>query len=745
MRHGDAESLSRRGLGGLTDMQSPSTFKSSASRKAISPVKVCVVGCGAHAKQALLPALSRLPQYSVECLIDLDAARCRTLADRYQVPHYSTSIEDIPPEVAAAFVVLPHHLHRTISCRLMQKGIHVFCEKPMATTVADADAMIRCALDNGVRLVIGNIYRFYWTSRLIKKIIERKELGDPVAFEIEEGKVFDWPTASGFYYDKKKAGGGVLMDIGAHILDLLLWWFQDYPQVLDYRDDDFGGVEAECYLELAFGPLVRGSIKLSRLAKLRNRYKLTFTGGVLSFQPYDPSGVCNTITVNRNGNKTLLTPDKTLTYQDYFKQQLEEFLEVIRSGVPPTVPAESVLPSIRLIEECYQDARRLELPWLVPNGSGPARGREAVEDNIQHMKILITGASGFIGSRIAERLYLDYSNIPRCLVRGVNNLARLSRFPAEIVRGDVLDYDSLVRAMDGCDAVIHCAYGNTLDQDTNAKINVLGTENLIRASLRSGVKKFIHLSSIEVYGRNQPSVVNEDTPPTRSTNSYGQSKLEAEKLCLRYFQERAFPVVILRLAAVHGPYSPIWTLAVVRRLLDRGFCLSSQFGGICNPLYIDDCVDAILLALERANAIGDTFVISGGEQLTWNEYFLKYNEVLGLPPLETASKRQLHLYRIVRKIFDLVYNYLQPKYGNDIFFTYSRLRESGRLPNIKAFLQKGSLLEALDVFNRPAFYSIEKAKRKLGFEPKHNFDRGMMLVKQWLHHTSQIREMSPGE
>ena len=705
------------------------------------PLRVCIVGCGAHTERTHLPTLSRIPQYSIESLIDIDVMRCRTLASRYHIGHYSTSIDDIPPSVEAAIVVLPHFLHKEISSRLMAKGLHVFCEKPMATSTGDAVAMIRSARKHGVKLIIGNVFRFYWTSRVLKGIFESNELGPLTSFHMQDGKVFDWPTSSGFYFDKKTAGGGVLIDTGAHVLDLLLWWLQDYPEVVRYQDDNFGGVESECHVELVFNTSVKGSIRLSRLGNLRSEYTLKFEKGVVSFRPYDPSGVCSSVSIDRDGKTTLLKSRPALTYGDYFKQQLQEFVAVTRGNMPSTVPADSVVPSIQVIDQCYQQASRLNLPWLCSNEirHDPLPNASAAQ-TFKDSKVLISGAAGFIGGRVAERLYFDYGNVPRCMVRSFNRLSRLSHFPTEIVRADVLDYDSLVQATSGCDVVVHCAYGNTADDDLNTRINIQGTENLIQAALVNGIKRFIYLSSVEVYGKDQPAVVAEDTPTAGGEHDYARSKLAAEQLCLRYFKEKGLPAVILRLAVVYGPHSPIWTVGVVRRLLDRGFCLSSQFGGASNPVYIDDCIDAIFLSTTREDCAGETFIISGGETVTWNDYYSIHNDMLGLPPLKTAGKRQLQFYWAVRKIFDLGYNYLRPKYGDEMFFTYSRLRESGRLPNVKAFLQKGSLLDALHVYSRPSFYSIDKARRQLGFEPQYNLDRGMLLVSQWLNHLSQVKQ-----
>jgi predicted dehydrogenase/nucleoside-diphosphate-sugar epimerase len=702
------------------------------------PIRICTVGGGAHAEQAYLPTLSRMPDYRVESLVDIDLDRRRYLAQRYKIPHHSASVDDIPATVEAAVVALPHDLHRPISCELLTRGIHVLCEKPMATTLADAEAMVRCAREHAAHLHVGNIYRHYWTSTRVKELLESERLGRLVSFRIEVGYVHNWPTTSGFFFDKHRSGGGVLIDMGAHVIDLLLWWLGDYPTTVMYRDDDFGGVEAECHLALEFRGSVRGTVRLSRLMSLENVYELTCEQGTVSFRPYDSSGVCNTIRIDRRGRITTLKAEHCLRWGDYCERQLRAFFDAVREGRSGTEQAESVIPSIRLIEECYRTALRLEAPS--PKGprsvaSGAASAPRALE--LARARVLVTGASGFIGSRVAERLYFDFGNRARCLSRSFSKLARLSRLPVEHVIGDVLDPHAVRAAVAGCDVVVHCAYGTTGDQALDHRINVAGTENVVTASIAAGVKRFVYLSSVEVYGQNQPPIVDETTPTSPSRYDYGNSKLEAEQVCATHHARAGLPTVILRLAVVYGPHSPIWTIAVVNRLRNRGFVLCDRFDGVCNPVYVDDCVDAVFLVVARADAVGETFIISGGERLTWNDYFKGYNEMLGLPPLERATSGQVRAYWLLRRLFDAVFNRIGPRSRSDMLFTYGHLRERGRLPNLKAVLQRGSLLVSEDIFARPAYYSIEKARRQLGFEPRHDFSRGLGLVKAWLDGASR--------
>ena len=208
--------------------------------------RVAVVGCGAAA-EIHLTVLSRLPA-DVVCLVDTDPGRSRALADKYGVARTLTGHDDLAGFADAAVLSLPHSLHAPVAVELLGAGLHVLVEKPMALTVAECDRMIAAAEASGRVLAVGMARRFYDAGGFVRRVIDSGRLGDVRTVDVREGYVYDWPVASDFMF-RRAAGGGVLADAGAHILDNLLWWLGDVERVA-YRDDARGGVAAACAIEL---------------------------------------------------------------------------------------------------------------------------------------------------------------------------------------------------------------------------------------------------------------------------------------------------------------------------------------------------------------------------------------------------------------------------------------------------------------------------------------------------------------
>lgn len=316
-----------------------------------------IIGCGAITETAYLPVFKEFSMGKLTCLVDTEVDRALALAKGFDLSYVGRDLEAIFDYVDAVIVAVPNYLHFLISKACLEAGKHVLCEKPMATNTHDCEDLIFLANKYSLKLSVAHVRRFYPAVKKIKEIISSKELGNVKSFDFEEGTVFDWPTVSGFFFDKKKAGGGVLMDIGSHLLDLLLWWIPCEVVHVNYKDDNLGGVEAFAKIEIAFSNGVTGKIKLSRLSVLKNFYTIYFEKGIVKWDPLNP---------RRIFIRKLQESPKTIKIKKGkpVKDMLYNFIYSIQNDQRVLVSGEDGLRAIQLIEKCYNSSKLLPLEWL---------------------------------------------------------------------------------------------------------------------------------------------------------------------------------------------------------------------------------------------------------------------------------------------------------------------------------------------------------------------------------------------
>lgn len=334
-------------------------------------IPLAIIGCGAVTERLHLPAAQQIDRVRVTVLVDLNVQRAQRLAEQYNVEYAVDDYRAIHGRVDAAIVALPHYLHAPVSIDLLRQGMHVLVEKPMALNAAECNDMIKAAEDASRTLAVGLVRRFSPANLYVKQILDAGLLGRIERFDVREGgSIFGWPAASDFFFRKGSAGGGVLEDTGAHTLDLLLWWLGDYAS-LEYEDDAFGGVEANCMLRLRLKSGVEGVVELSRMRDLRNTFQIHGERGMLEIGcgfpcPIRMHSVSGELVLE--GSVRRLTESSPESLLDMMRRQLEDFVEAIFGGHPPFVPGEEARRSISLIEACYQQRRDLDLLWLRSRG-----------------------------------------------------------------------------------------------------------------------------------------------------------------------------------------------------------------------------------------------------------------------------------------------------------------------------------------------------------------------------------------
>jgi len=391
--------------------------------------------------------------------------------------------------------------------------------------------------------------------------------------------------------------------------------------------------------------------------------------------------------------------------------------------------------------------------------------------------VLVTGATSFIGSRLVERLVLGTSYRIKAMVRRFSSpgLGRLARLPLELVSADLLDIDSLAEAAKNCDIIVHCAYGSSGNSEQRRRVTIAGTENVLKAALRANAKKVIHFSSAAVHGRNpKDPIVDESAPFEDSCDVYSASKIEAEKVVWRYHLEHSLPVVVFRPTLVYGPYSRVWTVRIVEEI-KTGAVLVNGGNGSANLIYIDNLIDAILLALDKDSGDGEAFILVDDEQLTWQDVYRRYAEMMGTyPPFRNMSAEEIEAMRktaqlrafdqwvvmpwqtalevvryafrppeIRRKIRQIPWMQfvirLVPRRVKDLVKGKNTNHERILVSTTKASHIQLPSREMVDLYSSRARFSNEKVKRILGYTQRITFEEAIELTGSWLRYQRLIQ------
>lgn len=239
------------------------------------------------------------------------------------------------------------------------------------------------------------------------------------------------------------------------------------------------------------------------------------------------------------------------------------------------------------------------------------------------MKVAIIGASGFIGSRAVEILHLRRLVEVKPVVRTFASLARVSRFNLDARLADARDRAAMRKALDGCDVVVHSVLGDP-PVITGTVVPVY------EAAQDAGAKRLVYLSSIAVHGLAPPPGTDENSPLSLTQPlPYSRAKIRAEQKLLRLREKGSVEVVILRPGIVFGPRSR-WTADLADQILQGTACLVDDGQGICNTTYVDNLVEAILLAAKACDVDGHVFLIGDRETVTWADFYAPVAAAFGI-------------------------------------------------------------------------------------------------------------------
>ncbi|WP_414542952.1 NAD-dependent epimerase/dehydratase family protein [Nostoc sp. CCY0012] len=326
--------------------------------------------------------------------------------------------------------------------------------------------------------------------------------------------------------------------------------------------------------------------------------------------------------------------------------------------------------------------------------------------NLQNKTLLITGIDEFIGLRAAELAIAQGMKV-RGIQSSADNNQTVQNLGIEVIVGSITDAAVAQKACQGVDIVLHTAQ---MAQEAGSikefrAVNVGGTVNMAKAAKNAGVRTFVHLSSVMVYGFNYPDGITETGPLSGENNPYCQTKIEAETELLPLNAPPDFGIIIIRAGDVYGPGSISWVIRPILMMRQKLFAYANDGKGIINHVYIDNLIDAIFLAIEK-EAYGEIFNITDGQSTSWKEYFLQLAAMENLSAPMSLPKEEMKL--------------------------FLKLRAQGQ----KLFRKKADILpESVDFMSRPYAYSIAKAQNLLNFQPKIDLEKGLHYTQEWLNKT----------
>ena len=334
-------------------------------------------------------------------------------------------------------------------------------------------------------------------------------------------------------------------------------------------------------------------------------------------------------------------------------------------------------------------------------------------------RVLVTGATGLLGSRLTRRLVGDGYAV-RVLVRTRSNLTMLDRLGVDIVFGDLVDEASVNASVRGVDIVVHAGAGTSGSLQDSETATVFGTRNVLAACRRHDVRKLVYISSCNVYetaGCAEDQVVTEDAQLERfpeRRGHYTAAKIQAEALVIEAMGQDCCPTVVLRPGTFFGPGAEIFTKMMGVSFARRFFVVFGDGEAVLPLVHIDNAVDAIVECLRNSAANGQIFNIVDPGPVTKRAYVERV--IKPLHPGALVTYWPLPLIRVLTLMQEIL---------------LARLRKQ---PYVTTY--------RLDASQKSIKYDTHRIERTIGWQPRVSFEHGARQLVE-LRNPRQARKRRP--
>jgi len=327
------------------------------------------------------------------------------------------------------------------------------------------------------------------------------------------------------------------------------------------------------------------------------------------------------------------------------------------------------------------------------------------ESKLQPVIALVTGGTGLLGSHIAEQLHKRKVPV-RVLCRAGSDTGFLEHLGAEIVSGDLADRGSLRKACGGVDFVYHAAarVGDWGPWDHFAQVSIDGTRNLLDAAAEAKVRRFLHISSISVYGYvdGEGSVFDETAPlgvNLKRWGYYSRAKVEAEKLAWSACQSGRVPLTVIRPSWLYGPRDRTTLPRLIDSIRRRKLRLIGDGGNRLNVVHASNVAQAAILATESERAVGQAYNCSHDGTMTQREYFSRIAAALGEHEITATVPYGVAMSAAF------------------VLESVARLLHTSRPPLVTRY--------AVWLMGRRCFFECDKIKEHLGWSPAVSYEEGI--------------------
>ena len=332
------------------------------------------------------------------------------------------------------------------------------------------------------------------------------------------------------------------------------------------------------------------------------------------------------------------------------------------------------------------------------------------------MKVLVTGAAGFLGGHLVDML-VERGDEVRAMVRPVENADYLRTLSnVEVVNGDLTNVASLRRAVKGVERVYNVAAktGPWGPESMYRAINVYGLSDLIYAAMDAGVQRIVHTSSITVYGHSLHGIVTEDHPYHAEDNPYSRTKIEGEKLVADLVEGQGAPIVMVRPAWIYGPRDIASFAKYVSRVESGKFFFVGSGENIVPTVYVRDVAQGLIKAGDAGDeVIGQAYTLANDERVTQATYLNTIADALGVAHVS------------LKVPFSALY-----AAGRSAELAWQAMgRRDAAPPPLTTY---GITLQGGD-----QQFSIDKARRELGYAPQFNIQRGVAEGVKWYRSLQQ--------